>query len=126
MKNNFCDMPNVHHYSVYLLAAIVTQIWQDGLDCTVIRHFESVLIKAASDIEKSMKYGFKKVVHVRTGVTNCTVRDGYLLRKVPTPVFIINIYCLTRNGASVQEMSDFLSIQKQGTELLKEMCWHCN
>ena len=121
ITNNFCDMPNVHHYSLYLLAAIITQIWHEGLDCSVLRHFQDVLIKAATDIEKSMPYGFKKVVHVRASKTHCTVRDGYLLRKVPTPIYIINVYCLTRGGATVNEMSDFLSIQKQGLALLKEM-----
>ena len=125
IDSNFCDMPNVHHHSLFLLAAIITHIWQEGLDCSVLRHYQKVLIKAAKDIELSMRYGFKKLAHVRAATSHRTIRDGYLLRKVATQVYIINIYCLSRGGANVNEMSDFLSIEKQGRELLKEMYWQC-
>ena len=123
IDSNFCDMPNVHHYSLFLLAAIVTHIWQEGLDCSVLRHYQKILVKAAKDIELSMRYGFKKLVHVRSTTSHRTIRDGYLLRKVATPIYVVNVYCLTRGCASVNEMSDFLSIEKQGKELLKEMYW---
>ena len=121
IKNNFCDLPNVHHHTLYLLAAIITRVWQDGLDCNVLRQYKLILIKAAKDIELSMRYGFKKTVHVRSTTSHCTVRDGYLLRKVPTPIYVINVYCLTRGGATVNDMTDFLSIQEQGQQLLKEL-----
>ena len=49
-----------------------------------------------------------------------TVRDGHLLRKVPTLLFILNFYCLHRAQVNLDDMMEIVSVQKQGEELLQE------
>ena len=120
LDSNFCDLPNVHHNSIYLLAAIITRIWNDGCNIVTMRKYMSVLTKAASDLELISPHGFKKMVQVRVTLTRRTIRDGFLLRKLPTPIYVAHVYCLTRNQASVNDMKEFLSYKKQGTELVKD------
>ena len=119
IENSFTELPNVHHFSVYLLAALITKIWNDGLDMTMLRQYHHVIIKAAKDLEKASGHGFRKVIQVQASTTHRTIRDGYLLRKLPVPILIANIFCLDRKMASLDDMTEMLSIQKQGEELLK-------
>ena len=120
LKNNFMDMPNVHHHSIYLLAAVIDQIWQEGLDVSIIRRYKHVLLQAAADIEKSTTFGYRKLIQVRKAITSKTVRDQYLLRKIPIPIIIINVFCLTRSIAKVDDVSEMIAAQKQGVEILQE------
>ena len=120
IDNSFTELPNVHHYSVYMLAALITKVWNDGLDIKMMRQYNQIIIKAAKDIEQASGHGFRKIIQVQISVTHRTIRDGYLLRKLPVPIFIANIFCLNRHLANLDDMTEILSIQKQGDELLKE------
>ena len=62
IKNNFTELPSVHHYSIYLLAAIITKVWNDGLDILSLRQYKTIIIKAAKDIEMAFMHGFRKTV----------------------------------------------------------------
>ena len=120
IENSFTELPNVHHFSVYMLAALVSKVWNDGLDINMLRQYRLVIIKAAKDLEKASLHGFRKIIQVQTSIAHRTIRDGYLLRKLPVPILIANIFCLDRSLANLDDMTEIMSIQKQGDELLKE------
>ena len=120
IDNNFTELPNVHHFSIYMLAALISKIWTDGVNITIMRQYKTVIIKAAKDLEKMSPHGFRKTIQIQESVTHRTVRDGYLLRKLPVPIFIANLFCLDRATASLDDMTEMMSIEKQGSELLKE------
>ena len=120
IENSFTEIPSVHHHSIYMLAALVTKIWNDGLNLMSLRQYKTIFLKAAKDIEKASVYGYRKNIQVQLTNGHRTVRDGYLLRKIPTKLIVVNIFCLTRNLASLADMTEMLSIQKQGDELMKE------
>ena len=120
IENSFTELPNVHHFSLYMLAALISKIWNDGLDIKMMRRYSNIIIKAAKDLEQASGYGYRKIIQVQESVTHRTVRDGYLLRKIPVPILIANIFCLNRSLATLDDMTDFVSIQKQGDEFLKD------
>ena len=122
IKNSFTELPSVHHYSIYLLAAIITKIWNDGLDILSLRQYKAIITKAAKDIEMESVHGFRKTIQIQLSTGHRTIRDGHLLRKIPTRIFIVNVFCLTRAKASLADMTEMVSIQKQGDELFKENC----
>ena len=121
IKNSFTELPNVHHYTIYMLAALITKIWNDGLNLTCLRQHKDVLLKAAKDLEMASVHGYRKSIQVQLTTGHRTIRDGHLLRKVPTKIFAVNVYCLTRATATLADMTEMLSIQKQGDELMKEV-----
>ena len=121
IETNFTSLPSVHHYSIYLPAALVTRIWNDGLNVPFLRQSKAILMKAAKDLELSALHGYRKIIQVQKSMAHCTVRDGYLLRKIPTPILVINVFCLNRSLATLDDMTELMSIQKQGDELLKDM-----
>ena len=120
IKNNFTELPNVHHHSIYMLAAMITRVWQEGLDLNLLRTYKVIFMKAAHDLEKTTVHGYRKLIQVQTYVGHRAVRDGHVLRKVPTRLFVAHIYCLNREKASLEDMTEYVSIQNQGEELLKE------
>ena len=120
IENNFTELPSVHHHTVYMLAALITRFWNDGFDVKCIRQYKAVIIKAAKDIEKASRHGFRKNIQVQSSTGHRTIRDGHLLRKVPTRILIVNVFCLTRASATLADMTEMLSIQKQGDELFKD------
>ena len=65
-------------------------------------------------------HGYRKVVQVQMYVGHRAIRDGQILRKVPTKLFLAQIYCLNRNKATLDDMTELLSIQGQGEELVQE------
>ena len=119
IENSFTELPSVHHHSVYMLAALITKIWNDGFNVACLRQYKLVIIKAAKDIEMASNHGYRKHVQVQLSLGHRTIRDGLLLRKIPTKVIIVNVYCLTRADASLADMTEMVSIQKQGAELIK-------
>ena len=120
IENSFTELPNVHHFSIYMLAALISKIWNDGLDINMLRRYRHVIMKASKDLEMASQHGYRKIIQVQVSVTHRTIRDGYLLRKLPVPILIANIFCLDRSLANLDDMTEVISIQKQGDELLKD------
>ena len=108
---NFMSNDMMRQKSYDMLASLINLFWRKHMSIELIRTFESVLKKAAADIESYLIGGFLKYAVVKSSTKPRTLSFNGSLRKTSDLHFACSVLIVRRSKASSEDVENFFALK---------------